>query len=160
MVQVGPEMRRGVAELNGEGEVTGGVIIMRSGKNALETIDAVKHQFPDKKIYGVLELHTYSSLNEAFMKEYEGVMNAADEGAVFYSKHALELKRMPDLPREVVQQGFHRTDLKVFNEKTALDQWLQKNNYHNSVVVLMSSGNYDGLDVEQFAKRITQSSAS
>lgn len=124
------------------------------------TIDAVKHQFPDKKIYGVLELHTYSSLNEAFMKEYEGVMNAADEGAVFYSKHALELKRMPDLPREVVQQGFHRTDLKVFNEKTALDQWLQKNNYHNSVVVLMSSGNYDGLDVEQFAKRITQSSAS
>ena len=124
------------------------------------TIDAVKNQFPDKKIYGVLELHTYSSLNEAFMKEYEGVMNAADEGAVFYSKHALELKRMPDLPREVVQQGFHREDLKVFNERAALDQWLQKNNYHNSVVVLMSSGNYDGLDVEQFAKRITQSSAS
>ena len=41
-VQVGPEMRRGIAELNGEGEVAGGVIIMRSGKNALETIDAVK----------------------------------------------------------------------------------------------------------------------
>jgi UDP-N-acetylmuramate: L-alanyl-gamma-D-glutamyl-meso-diaminopimelate ligase len=124
------------------------------------TIDAVKNQFPDKKIYGILELHTYSSLNEAFMKEYEGVMNAADEGAVFYSRHALELKRMPDLPREVVQQGFHREDLQVFNEKSALDQWLQKNDYHNSVVVLMSSGNYDGLDMEQFAKRITQSSAS
>ena len=41
-IQVGPEMRRGIAELNGEGEVVGGVIIMRSGKNALETIDAVK----------------------------------------------------------------------------------------------------------------------
>ena len=41
-IQVGPEMRRGVADLNGEGEVAGGVIIMRSGKNALETIDAVK----------------------------------------------------------------------------------------------------------------------
>src|SRR5258706_10341939 len=41
-VQVGPEMRRGIAELNGEGEVASGVIIMRSGKNALETIDAVK----------------------------------------------------------------------------------------------------------------------
>jgi Cu(I)/Ag(I) efflux system membrane protein CusA/SilA len=41
-VQVGPEMRRGIAELNGEGEVAGGVIVMRSGKNALETIDAVK----------------------------------------------------------------------------------------------------------------------
>src|SRR5690242_2572534 len=41
-VQVGPEMRRGIAELNGEGEVAGGVIVMRSGRNALETIDAVK----------------------------------------------------------------------------------------------------------------------
>jgi Cu(I)/Ag(I) efflux system membrane protein CusA/SilA len=41
-VQVGPEMRRGIAELNGEGEVAGGIIVMRSGKNALETIDAVK----------------------------------------------------------------------------------------------------------------------
>jgi Cu(I)/Ag(I) efflux system membrane protein CusA/SilA len=41
-IQVGPEMRRGIAELNGEGEVAGGVIIMRSGKNALETIKAVK----------------------------------------------------------------------------------------------------------------------
>ncbi|HEY0586843.1 MAG TPA: efflux RND transporter permease subunit [Pseudoduganella sp.] len=41
-IQLGPEMRRGIAELNGEGEVAGGVIVMRSGKNALETIDAVK----------------------------------------------------------------------------------------------------------------------
>lgn len=41
-IQLGPEMRRGIAELNGEGEVAGGVIIMRSGKNALETIQAVK----------------------------------------------------------------------------------------------------------------------
>src|SRR5690606_20727014 len=41
-VQVGPEMRRGIAELDGEGEVAGGIIVMRSGRNALETIDAVK----------------------------------------------------------------------------------------------------------------------
>jgi len=41
-IQLGPEMRRGISELNGEGEVAGGVIVMRSGKNALETIDAVK----------------------------------------------------------------------------------------------------------------------
>ena len=41
-IQVGPEMRRGIADLNGEGEVAGGIIVMRSGKNALQTIDAVK----------------------------------------------------------------------------------------------------------------------
>ncbi|ORC51292.1 cation transporter [Burkholderia sp. A27] len=41
-IQIGPEMRRGIAELNGQGEVAGGVVVMRSGKNALKTIDAVK----------------------------------------------------------------------------------------------------------------------
>ena len=72
------------------------------------TIDAVKNQFPDKNIIAVLELHTYSSLNEAFMKEYNGALEMADEAAVFYSKHALELKRMPDLPKEVVKNGFNK----------------------------------------------------
>src|SRR6202521_5684516 len=48
-VQIGPEMRRGIVELNGEGEVAGGVIIMRSGKNALETIDAVKAKLASLK---------------------------------------------------------------------------------------------------------------
>ncbi len=48
-IQIGPEMRRGIAELNGEGEVAGGVIVMRSGKNALETIKAVKTKLAELK---------------------------------------------------------------------------------------------------------------
>ncbi|VVE14679.1 efflux RND transporter permease subunit [Pandoraea anhela] len=48
-IQVGPEMRRGVAELNGQGEVAGGVVVMRSGKNALTTIEAVKAKLADLK---------------------------------------------------------------------------------------------------------------
>jgi len=48
-IQIGPEMRRGIAELNGEGEVAGGVIVMRSGKNALTTIDGVKARLADLK---------------------------------------------------------------------------------------------------------------
>ena len=48
-LQLGPELRRGIAELNGEGEVTGGIIVMRSGKNALETIEAVKSKLEQLK---------------------------------------------------------------------------------------------------------------
>ena len=120
------------------------------------TIEAVKNQFPDRTFIAVLELHTYSSLNEAFMKEYRGVMDKADLAAVFYSKHALELKRMPDLPRKVVEEGFGKKGLAVLNEKSELKDWLYSNDYKNSVVVFMSSGNYDGLDTEDFAKRITE----
>jgi len=119
------------------------------------TIDAVKHQFPEKKLIGVLELHTYSSLNEAFMKEYEGVLNAADEAVVFYSRHALELKRLPELKKEVVAKGFATNGLEVSNDRSELEAWLQGRDYKNSIVLLMSSGNYDGVDIEGLAKRIT-----
>jgi UDP-N-acetylmuramate: L-alanyl-gamma-D-glutamyl-meso-diaminopimelate ligase len=122
------------------------------------TIEALKQQFPNKTLIAVLELHTYSSLNEAFMKEYEGVMDKADWAAVFYSRHALEIKRMPDLPKETVENGFNKKGLAVINERKELENWLYSNDYKNAVVVFMSSGNYDGLDTELFAKQITGSS--
>ncbi|MGV3656874.1 MAG: UDP-N-acetylmuramate--L-alanine ligase [Chitinophagaceae bacterium] len=121
------------------------------------TIQAVREQFPQRKLIGLLELHTYSSLNKDFMQEYSGVMDSVDEGAVFYSKHALEIKRLPFLKKEVVKEGFGKEALHVFNIREELQSWLDGLDYNNSVVLLMSSGNYDGMDVEAFAKSITQS---
>jgi UDP-N-acetylmuramate: L-alanyl-gamma-D-glutamyl-meso-diaminopimelate ligase len=121
------------------------------------TIEAVKQQYPNRKLIAVLELHTYSSLNENFMKEYKGAMDKADEAAVFYSKHALELKRMPELPKRAVLQGFGKQNLQVITDKNELDKWLSNQSYNNANLVLMSSGNYDGLDVNAFAKKITAS---
>ncbi|HEU0064463.1 MAG TPA: Mur ligase family protein [Flavisolibacter sp.] len=120
------------------------------------TIDAVRHQYPDKKIIAVLELHTYSSLNKQFMQEYNGALNGADEATVFYSKHALELKRMPELPKETVIAGFNKNDLQVINKASELKEWLEQREFRNSVTVFMSSGNYDGLDIEIFATGITR----
>jgi UDP-N-acetylmuramate: L-alanyl-gamma-D-glutamyl-meso-diaminopimelate ligase len=123
---------------------------------AKATIEATRTQFPDKKLIAVFELHTYSSLNEAFMTEYKGVMNDADEAAVFYSQHALELKRMPPLDASIVQAGFEKKGLQIFTNKAALEEWLEKLDYKNSVVLLMSSGNYEGLNVQEFAQKITR----
>ncbi|OIQ97382.1 UDP-N-acetylmuramate:L-alanyl-gamma-D-glutamyl-meso-diaminopimelate ligase [mine drainage metagenome] len=119
------------------------------------TIDAVKQQYPNRKLIGILELHTYSSLNENFMNEYNGAMAKADVAVVFYSKHALELKRMPELPKEKVAAGFAKENLIVLNDKNELWNWLQQQNYSDANIVLMSSGNYDGLDMLTFAKQIT-----
>ncbi len=121
------------------------------------TIDAVKQQFPNRKLIAVLELHTYSSLNENFMKEYKGAMNNADEAVVFYSSHALELKRMPGLPKEKVTEGFGKENLLVINKKEELEQFLQNQNYSNSNLLLMSSGNYDGLPILTILKTKTNS---
>jgi UDP-N-acetylmuramate: L-alanyl-gamma-D-glutamyl-meso-diaminopimelate ligase len=117
------------------------------------TIEAVKAQYPDKKLYAILELHTYSSLNEAFMKEYNGVLEKADEAVVFYSKHALDLKGMPLLESRVVKEGFGAPNLQVFTNKSDLETFLNTHAYDNSIVLLMSSGNYDGLDLDGFSKK-------
>mgnify|MGYP006267027923 CR=1 FL=1 len=119
------------------------------------TIDAVKQQFPQRKLIGILELHTYSSLNEQFMNEYNSAMDKADAAVVFYSKHALELKRMPDLPKEKVKAGFGKDNLVVITDKDELWQWLHQQQYQNANLLLMSSGNYDGLDITSFAQSIT-----
>jgi UDP-N-acetylmuramate: L-alanyl-gamma-D-glutamyl-meso-diaminopimelate ligase len=118
------------------------------------TIEAVKQQFPDRRLLAVLELHTYSSLNEQFMTEYKGAMDKADAGVVFYSKHALELKRLPDLSSEKVIAGFGKEGLVVLNNKDDLMQWLHAQSYKNTSLLLMSSGNYDGADILTFAKEL------
>ena len=118
------------------------------------TIEAVKHQFPDRKLVAVLELHTYSSLNEQFMQEYKAVMDPADEAVVFYSKHALALKRLPDLPETAIQSGFDKENLVVLNDKENLLGWLLQYDPKDSNLLLMSSGNFDGLDILTFVQQI------
>ncbi|HJU45353.1 MAG TPA: Mur ligase family protein [Chitinophagaceae bacterium] len=118
------------------------------------TIAAVKQQFPERKLVALLELHTYSSLNTEFMKEYKGAMDFADVPAVFYSKHALELKRMPELGKEAVIKGFGNPELVVINNKEDLLLWLKNHNYRDSNLLLMSSGNFDGLDIATFVQQL------
>lgn len=119
------------------------------------TIEAVKQQYPERKLIAILELHTFSSLNGDFMKEYAGAMDKADVAIVFYAKHALELKRMPALPKDVVLDGFRKEGLIILNDKEDLQKWLTNEDYNASNILFMSSGNYDGLDVATFAKHIT-----
>lgn len=123
------------------------------------TIEAVKLQYPNRRLVAILELHTFSSLNENFMNEYKGAMDKADEAAVFYSSHALELKRLPSLAKEKVQNGFAKEGLMVLNTKDELESWLNSFQYDNANVVLMSSGNYDGADILTFAHHITKTQA-
>ena len=120
------------------------------------TIEAVKKQMPHRKLIALLELHTYSSLNEKFMQEYKDVMANADEAAVFYSQHALVLKRMPELKKEMVQQGFQKKKLQVLTQKEELEDWLKNLEVEGATILFMSSGNYDGIDIDAFARQITQ----
>lgn len=118
------------------------------------TIEAVKQQFPGRKLIAVLELHTYSSLNAAFMPHYKGALDPADEACVFYSHHAMEIKKMPPLAEATVKSGFEKEGLQVFNSREKLESWLLNKNYEHCCLLLMSSGNYEGLDLNHLASAI------
>lgn len=118
------------------------------------TIQAVKEQFPNRTLVACMELHTYSSLNAGFLSQYHDSMNLADVAAVFYSKHALELKRLPMLSNEDIYDNFNRKDIQVFNNTEAFQIWLKSIGFNNSNLLLMSSGNFDGIALDLFAKEL------
>lgn len=119
------------------------------------TIQALRKQYPNRKLIAVLELHTYSSLNAAFMSEYNGALDPADIAGVFYSAHALEIKRMPDLSPEIIREGFANKDLVILNTRAALETFLDQQDFHNTNLLLMSSGDYEGLDFGGLKKYLT-----
>jgi UDP-N-acetylmuramate: L-alanyl-gamma-D-glutamyl-meso-diaminopimelate ligase len=112
------------------------------------TLRAVREQFPGKKIVACLELHTYSSLNKDFLPLYKGALDHADIALVYYNQHALQIKRLPDLDPEVIATSFDNPRLEVWNESEKLKKRLQRENGNDTIYLMMSSGNYDGIDLE------------
>ncbi|NIK91229.1 peptidoglycan synthetase [Mangrovimonas sp. CR14] len=118
------------------------------------TTKAVKDQYPDRKLVACLELHTYSSLNAEFLKQYEGALDAADVAVVFYSPHAVEIKKLDEVTHEQIKQAFNREDLTIFTNPEDFKTDLFSRNLENSALLLMSSGNYGGLDFDEVTELI------
>ena len=113
------------------------------------TTQAVKNQYPNRKLIACLELHTYSSLNAEFLKEYEGTLNAADVAVVFYSPDAVKIKQLEEVSYEQIAQSFKRNDLIIYTNPTDFKEYLFAQNFDNSSLLLMSSGNYGGLNFDE-----------
>jgi len=113
------------------------------------TTKAVKNQYLDRKLVACLELHTYSSLNAEFLKEYEGALDAADVAVVFYSPDAVKIKQLEEVTYDQIAQSFKRNDLIIYTNPTEFKDFLFSTNLDNSTLLLMSSGNYGGLDFEE-----------
>lgn len=117
------------------------------------TLQAVKEQFPERKVIACLELHTYSSLNKAFLTHYLGSLDPADTGIVYFSPHALQLKRLPEITKEQVVEGFGKPGLEVYTHSEELVKRLMQDRGPASVLLMMSSGNYDGVDLKDLGTR-------
>ena len=112
---------------------------------------AVREQYADRKLITCLELHTYSSLNAEFLREYKNTLDEADEAIVFYSPHAVEIKQLDFLSKAQIKEAFGREDLIVFTGPDELQNHLEKLTHERMALLLMSSGNYGGIDMQMFA---------
>ncbi|WP_299064855.1 Mur ligase family protein [uncultured Polaribacter sp.] len=113
------------------------------------TTKAVKEQYSDRTVLACLELHTYSSLNADFLAEYKGALDAADKAVVFYSPNAVKIKQLEEVTSTQIANAFEREDLIIYTNPTAFKEFLIKQNLDNTALVLMSSGNYGGLDFDE-----------
>lgn len=129
-----------------------------SPSKLIATIKAVKQQFPGKRLVACMELHTYSSLRQDFLAHYKGCMDDADEPIVYFNPHALQLKNLAAIDEGQIKTGFSNTKLKVFNDSSLLEEHLLASKWKNSNLLMMSSGNFDGLNLSELADKIIRNS--
>ncbi|WP_234408396.1 glutamate ligase domain-containing protein [Marinilabilia salmonicolor] len=118
------------------------------------TVAAVKDQFPQRNLLAVVELHTFSSLNREFLPQYKGAMAAADEAVVFFNPEVVAHKKLEEITTTDVEQAFAQKGLKVFTDGDKLHQFLAGQRLKNSNLLLMTSGNFAGIDVNALAGEV------
>lgn len=112
------------------------------------TTQALKTQFPDRKLIACMELHTFSSLNKDFLNQYNGAMEAADEAIVYFNEHTIQHKKLPPISASDVQAAFGTSNVKVITNTAGLLELLKSKTYQHTNLLMMSSGNFDGIQFQ------------
>ena len=113
------------------------------------TTSAMKKQFINRKLVACMELYTFSSLNEGFLKQYKGCMDEPDTAIVYFSPEAIAHKRLSPITKEHVHTAFGREDLIVFTNSDDLENHLKNLNWKNKNLLMMSSGTFNGMELER-----------
>lgn len=125
-----------------------------SPSKLVATVGAVQKQFPNRKLVACMELHTFSSLNKEFLQQYSGTMNHCDTAIVYFNPKTIAHKKLAELSLEEVKEAFNRPDLIVMTETDAVLNWLKSYHWKGSNLLLMTSGDFDGVNLDEFGKQL------
>lgn len=119
------------------------------------TVHAAKERHPERKLTACFELHTFSSLNKEYLPHYAQRMKHADEAIVFYDEATLASKgKDASLSKEEIQEFFKDDKMEVFTSTTALEEYLEKQDWKQHDLLMMSSGHFGGMDIKALADKI------
>ena len=110
------------------------------------TVEAIVSRYPKREIIACLELHTYSSLSNDFLPLYNGTLADCSVGFVYFSPHAIELKKLKYLSKEAVSKAFGGENITVYDNSEEMFSFIKSQNYKSPVYLFMSSGDFDGFD--------------
>lgn len=112
------------------------------------TVKAMRERFPNENLLCFLELHTFSSLNKSFLPEYKESLLPANEAIVHYNPHTLSMKKMPPLDKEYVKACFATSNVEIETDVVNIQRKLEEEKSNNQIILLMSSGNFGGIDLK------------
>ena len=116
------------------------------------TTEAVHKQFPNRKLISFFELHTYSSLNPLFLEKYRNSLKQSDECYIYYSEKNMRIKRLEPIDSELIIRSFNHSSLTVIDNYEKLNKKIFNLDLSNSVLLMMSSGKFGGLDFDKIKK--------
>ena len=117
------------------------------------TTKAVKEQFKDRHVVACMELHTFSSLKKEFLPHYKDAMSMADTAIVYFSPEVVKHKKLEPITKEIVAEGFGG-NVTVMTETSEILDFIHSKNWNNSALLMMSSGNFDGIDYDALGKEL------
>jgi len=118
------------------------------------TIEALKAQFPHRKLVACMELHTFSSLTEKFLEQYAGTMDEADVGIIFFTPETVAHKKLSPITTEMIFNAFQRNDLEVYHTSKQLEERILEMSHGDTVLAFMSSGNFGGWNLRKLVEKI------
>ena len=124
-----------------------------SPSKLMATVNAVKDQY-SQQLCAIMELHTFSSLNAEFLDEYKDSMNKADIAIVYFNPKVIEHKQLQAISKEQVKKAFDNELIKVFTDQKKLIAFIEQIDLSNKNLLLMSSGNFSGIDLKKFAQKL------
>jgi UDP-N-acetylmuramate: L-alanyl-gamma-D-glutamyl-meso-diaminopimelate ligase len=119
------------------------------------TVKAVKEVYPSRDLVACVELHTYSSLNKKFLPQYKDSLRNAQVPIVYFNPEKVKAKKLEALSESDIRNAFANQAIKVFDDKDKLETFIKEQSWKNKNLLMMSSGNFGGLDLKHLSEKIT-----
>jgi UDP-N-acetylmuramate: L-alanyl-gamma-D-glutamyl-meso-diaminopimelate ligase len=118
------------------------------------TVKAVREIYPSRELVACVELHTFSSLNKKFIPQYKDTLKNVQTPVVYFNPEKVQAKKLEAISEADIKSAFSNPNIRVFDDARKLEEFLLTQSWKNKNLLMMSSGNFGGLDLSKLAEKL------